>query len=130
MEYFRSNIFIGGWTISSNSLSANGIAINSNGSIKATNNRWSINSDGTATFYNVISNIGTIAGWHITEDDIYNDYGTHLNSQNEGGYSIITSSIDASGGRIGGCTITENGINGANWSLSASGGSIGGWNIT
>ena len=42
---------IGGWTIGTNTLSAGGITINSQGSISSSH--WSINSDGTAHFTNV-----------------------------------------------------------------------------
>lgn len=44
---------IGGWTISTNKLSASGIDISNTGYIMATNGNWRINSDGSATFKNV-----------------------------------------------------------------------------
>lgn len=52
-KLIATNGTIGGWTLSSNMLSANGIEINSTGYLRATNGNWRINADGTATFKNV-----------------------------------------------------------------------------
>lgn len=65
---------IGGWTISSNQLSANNLHIHSNGSIYTENysegeSGWSISSNGNA-YFNALyaSKSGTIGGWTINPD--------------------------------------------------------------
>lgn len=52
-KFISTSGAIGGWTISSNKLSASGIEIYSGGYLRATNGNWIINADGTATFKNV-----------------------------------------------------------------------------
>ena len=44
---------IGGWTLSNKTISANGITLDSNGSIKANNDKWSITSGGVANFKDI-----------------------------------------------------------------------------
>lgn len=67
---------IGGWTINTTNLSAGNIQLDSSGSIKHTGNNWSINSDGTATFSNIIVTGGTITLGGTT----LNSSGTKLTS--------------------------------------------------
>ena len=68
---------IGGWTIGSNSLSANGITISAAGSISSPH--WSINSDGTAHFTNVYLTNG-----NYTQGVNLIDFGTNF-GVNSGG---------------------------------------------
>lgn len=44
---------IGGWTLSNKTISANGITLDSSGSIKANNDKWSITSGGVANFKDI-----------------------------------------------------------------------------
>lgn len=145
---------IGGWTIGDRTLSATSsygtITIDSSGSITTGDivdntdpknpviiGGWTISANGKATFNDITANYGKIAGWTITEDSISNGT-TTLSSATaatvaawgNNGYDIVTSSIAAYGGSIGGCTLGPQGISGGNWSLSSTGGTIGGWNIT
>lgn len=152
-EVYASLGKIGGWTIGTDSLSSSKafskdgvnyvgkITIDSSGNIKCvvTNSstqvsttKWQLNNDGSATFKDINAESGTIAGWHIGTDKIYNDAGTTLGSANSyytDSYTIVTNSISASEGSIGGCTVDSNGISGSNWNLNSTGGRIGGWNI-
>lgn len=125
---------IGGWTINASTLTGGNVTINSSGTISCTVGgqlKWSIANDGSATFHNILADYGTIAGWSITSDEISNGRGTALQSSNYSvnRYTITTNSINASGGSIGGCSLSSGGLSGSNWSLSGSGGSVGGWSI-
>lgn len=69
---------IGGWTINTSSLSANGITINSNGSLTGgTDYAWSITKNGKATFSSadisgkITATSGKIAGYTINGDILY-----------------------------------------------------------
>lgn len=86
---------IGGWTLSSNMLTANGIEICSTGYLRATNSNWRINADGSASFKNVFvsgvqygSSFGNIS---------YTTNGTHGNFNN--GFSA-NKSFGLSGGAL------------------------------
>lgn len=86
---------IGGWTLSSNQLSANGIEMNSTGYLRATNGNWRINANGSASFKNVFvsgvqygSSFGNIS---------YTTNGTYGNFNN--GFTAGTS-FDVSGGAL------------------------------
>lgn len=124
---------IGGWTIGTNSLTGGNVIINSDGTISCTINndlKWKLDKSG-----DIFAKNGEIAGWKFTTNGLYNTHnGTYINSgwdasYNVNKYTIQTDSLSASGGSIGGCTLSSSGISGGNWSLSSSGGSIGGWSI-
>ena len=79
-----TNGSIGGWTITSNKLSASGIDISSTGYIMATNGNWRINADGTATFKNVFitgvqrgSQFGNVS---YTDNGTYGDFNNGLHA--------------------------------------------------
>lgn len=134
-EVYASAGKIGGWTINSATLTGGNVTINSNGNISCTTNgslRWALYNNGDATFHNITADGGTIAGWHITQDEISNQNGTALQSStySVNRYTITTNSINASGGSIGGCTLSSGGLSGTGWSLGGSGGSVGGWSIS
>lgn len=59
--------YIGGWEITSNTLTAGNITLNSNGSITGGSSyAWSIDTNGSAVFNNLTANgSGTIGGWKI-----------------------------------------------------------------
>lgn len=102
---------IGGWNIGSNSLNANGITINSNGSIYSPH--WSINADGTAHFTNVYLTNG-----NYTQGVNLIDFGTNfgVNSSGtmwakNGSFSGNISGSSVSGGSINGSAITGGSIN-------------------
>ena len=128
---------IGGWTINNSTLTGGNITIDSAGNMSCTVNgalKWKLDNNGLGTFHNIFADIGYIAGWHIEPESIWNDSGTSLNSNLSGSYhidryTIVTDSIKASGGSVGGCTISGSSISGGGWSLGPSGGTIGGWSI-
>lgn len=102
---------IGGWTIGTNTLSANGITINSQGSISSSH--WSINSDGTAHFTNVYLTNGN----YSQGVDLIN-FGTNfgVNSSGtmwakNGNFSGNISGSSVSGGSVRGAAITGGSIN-------------------
>lgn len=129
---------IGGWTINNSTLTGGNITIDSSGDIKCVVNgktMWKLDNAGQGTFHNILADTGYIAGWHIEPQSIWNDSGTSLNSNLSGNYhidryTIVTDSLKASGGSIGGCSVGSSSISGGNWSLGPSGGTIGGWSIT
>ena len=137
-EIYSAGGRIGGWTINNSTLTGGNITIDSAGNMSCTVNgtlQWKLDNNGLGTFHNIFADIGYIAGWHIEPESIWNDSGTSLNSNLSGSYhidkyTIVTDSIKASGGSIGGCTVGSNSISGGNWSLGPSGGLIGGWSIT
>ena len=137
-EIYSSGGKIGGWTINDSTLTGGNITIDSAGNMSCTVNgvlKWKLDNDGLGTFHNIFADIGYIAGWHIEPESIWNDSGTSLNSNLEGSYNIdrytiVTDSIKATGGSIGGCTVSDGSISGGNWSLTGTGGTIGGWQIT
>ena len=115
---------IGGWLISSNKLSATDghMELQSNGTLKGGSSyAWSINSAGTATFNRIKADKGgTIGNCTITENGIYSssDSGTwHINANGTASFNAIT----ATGGKIGGCTISGSSIYTANWKLNSNG---------
>ena len=69
---------IGGWTLSSNSLSANGITLSSNGSISANNGNWNITSGGKASFKDIDITGGgaTFKDWFDVEGNAWNNFQT------------------------------------------------------
>lgn len=101
---------IGGWNIGSNSLNANGITINSNGSIYSPH--WSINADGTAHFTNVyLTNGNYNQGVNLI------DFGTNfgVNSSGtmwakNGNFSGSISGSSISGGSVSGASLSGNAI--------------------
>lgn len=128
---------IGGWTISRDSLSANGITISSNGNIKGDN--WQINR-GDATFNNITANgTGHIGGWTISSYALTGG-GIELNS----GGSMRGPQWNISADGV--ATFTDvrissgNGTSTLNWgsnfsvdgggNLIANSGLIGGWNLS
>ena len=101
---------IGGWNIGSNSLNANGITINSNGSIYSPH--WSINADGTAHFTNVYLTNG-----NYTQGVNLIDFGTNfgVNSSGtmwarNGDFSGAISGSRISGGSVSGASLSGNAI--------------------
>lgn len=101
---------IGGWNIGENSLNANGITINSNGSIYSPH--WSINADGTAHFTNVYLTNG-----NYTQGVNLIDFGTNF-GVNSGGtmwarngdFSGSISGSSISGGSVSGASLSGNAI--------------------
>lgn len=102
---------IGGWTIGSNSLSASGITISSQGSISSSH--WSINSDGTAHFTNVYLTNGN----YTQGVDLIN-FGTNFGVNSggtmwakNGSFSGSISGSSVSGGTVKGASISGGSIN-------------------
>ena len=115
---------IGGWLISSNKLSATDghMELRSNGTLKGGSSyEWSINSAGTATFNRIKADKGgTIGNCSISENGIYStsEAGTwYINADGTASFNAIT----ATGGRIGGCTITGSSIYTGSWRLNSDG---------
>ena len=115
---------IGGWLISSNKLSATDghMELRSNGTLKGGSSyEWSINSAGTATFNRIKADKGgTIGNCTITENGIHSSssQGTwYINANGSASFNNIT----ASGGRIGGCTISNSSIYTGSWRLNSDG---------
>ena len=142
---------IAGWKVSDSALKSSNekLILKSSGTIcgnEGDAEKWSINSDGTATFSKVTitsanndgaSQIGGVyvgkngglqssnfelgtTGFQFTSNGILNAMGVNL-----GG------TIKASAGNIGGISISgsNSGISGTGWKLTSSGGKIGGWKI-
>ena len=94
---------------------------------------WKISNTGQAQFSNILADGGVIAGWHITSDSIYltdedGNIRTSLNSgwdatYNVNRYTIVTNSISAGGGSIGGWSFGNNSmqVGGATLTGGASG---------
>lgn len=104
---------IGGWTIGSTSLTAKGIAINSEGSINNGEN-WSIKSTGEATFKNA-----TITGGKITLGNVTIDAST-FSIENGDVYNYTIQQQGGSSGNSGTATMGKTTIGNGSW-LSASG---------
>lgn len=120
---------IGGWTINASTLTGGNLTIDSTGNIKCVSGgetKWELQNNG-----NITAKYGTIAGWTITSSGFYNaTTDTYLNANSGSGtYGISTSSINASGGYIAGCSFNGSTITGSNWSLGSGSSSIGGWTI-
>ena len=150
---------IAGWTISNTGLKANNIRIGSEGDIicsdKNGNYRWSIKSDGSATFSNLIAKEkGNIAGWTISSDGLSGNgitmksgeiYGTTTDGTGQKTNWSIKSdgatfnNLTVTGGsiKLGGFILDEKGFRkkdsetpGAGCiSADINGGTIGGWTI-
>ena len=106
------------------------VTINNDGSINCTNgstgNLWKIDSQGNAYFEMINAVGGYIAGWHIDGDSIWNDNGTELSASNSAvyntnRYTIVTNSIAASGGNIGGWNLSPSGFSAGSMGLNSSG---------
>ena len=115
---------IGGWLISSNKLSATDghMELRSSGTLKGGSSyEWSINSAGTATFNRIKADKGgTIGNCNITENGIHSNSsaGTwYINANGSASFNNIT----ASGGTIGGCTISNSSIYTGSWRLNSNG---------
>ena len=104
---------IGGWTIESTSLTAKGIAINSEGSINNGTN-WEINNKGEATFKNA-----TITGGKITLGNVTIDANT-FSIENGDVYNYTIQQQGGSSGNSGTATMGKTTIGNGSW-LSASG---------
>ena len=134
---------IGGWSIDRNALTADGIEINSRGSISVDaggNNSWSIESNGNATFNNLIANgKGSIAGWQISSNELSAD-GIRIKSSGsiEAHYGAGSGwKIQSDGrayfnsGKIGGWEIGSDRLTGGQMYLSSNGAVGGtGWSIS
>lgn len=108
---------IGGWNIGGNQLYSDSIELNSNGSIKHKGNNWEISSTGYATFKYV--NITTESPDYQSTIGSINILSNGLQSTNwsgssiGSGFQILNSGaatfddINARGGSIGGCKITD-----------------------
>ena len=94
---------------------------------KASNTKWSIDNNGDAIFHDIYADGGTIAGWFIDNEKIYQTTNgkrdgpikTQLNSagtaQSSGfDYSIITDAVNAAMATLGGVLIQNGLINGYN----------------
>lgn len=126
---------LGGWTIGSNEISANGIHLYSNGNITggSGNTAWSINNS-DATFNNIVANVGgQIGGWTIN--------GNTLTSGNiilNGSTGSITGSgfiLDSTGLKlqkagVNKLTFDTSGNLTIKGTIYASNGEIGSWSIT
>ena len=105
------------YTLNENVTGSN-ITINSDGSIYCTSkntNLWKIDKDGNAYFEMINATGGYIAGWHIDNDKIWNDNGTTLSASgqaiyNTNRYTIVTNSIAASNGNVGGWDMSPSGF--------------------
>ena len=78
-----------------------------NAVLYVTSSIWNIDNSGHAYFHDIEADGGYIAGWHIDDDAIWNDDGTKLSAAGDAvyetnRYTIVTNSIAASGGNIGG----------------------------
>ena len=109
---------IGGWTINSDTLTGGNITIDSNGNVKCdvnSTNMWKLDNAGKGYFHNIEADGGYIAGWHIESDKIWNDSGTSLNVGNSytvNKYTIVTDSIKATAGNVGGWSMDTSGFTG------------------
>lgn len=130
---------IGGWTIGATQLSAEGIIIDSKGSIKATAGKdghsWEIDSDGNATFNWITADGGTIGGITISKDEKGNPTGLYAGdggSVPKGkGFSIgKDGKITAGGAAIYGSCDWENGNYYLKMGLATNHPEVSGLNIT
>ena len=113
---------IGGWNLSSNKLSKNNIEISSTGYIKHTGGKWSINSDGSASFTDAYIE-GDITASNISGSEIS---GTEITGGSITGTSISNGgsfTVDASGNvKASSITITGGSIKiGSNFSVDSGG---------
>lgn len=114
---------IGGWNISSTTLSGGNTVINSGGSLSNSgggNGTWAINNDGSASFTNINASGGNIGNYTIS------------NGQLSNGNVTLTSDgkLQATGGHIGGWEISNSFLQGGQLTLSSSGAMSGpGWSI-
>lgn len=89
----------------------------STGTLKSVNNDWAINSNGTVVFKN-----GTIGGWTIGENDIYDgDSKNNANIRLSFDNDTNTGKIIAKAGTIGGWTINKNSISSGGLTLNKNG---------
>ena len=113
---------VGGWTISSSTLSAKNIVIDSNGSIRHTGGEWSIKSDGSASFTDAYIEgeitASDISGSKITGTEISGGSITGTTISNGGSFSVSAGgAVTASSITITGGSITI----GSNFSVDSSG---------
>ena len=121
---FSGNTTIGGWTVDNNSIKSKPdkndenkqISINSDGSIQANYNSkdktgWAINRDGTATFYQLNAQKGSIGGITIENNTLHDD-GKHF-------------VLGPSGCHFTGLTVTNNGVGVGNSGGASYGGGSG-----
>lgn len=118
-QMFSKSGKIGGWNIQQNRLYSssgnNGINIYSNGNISSKNwsstnkTGYSINWDGSASFYNINANRGTIGGCNIADNGIYSS-NWHIYSNGLATFS----NVQVTGGtiKLGGTTISASSFNG------------------
>lgn len=118
-QMFSKSGKIGGWNIQQNRLYSssgnNGINIYSNGNISSKNwsstnkTGYSINWDGSASFYNINANRGTIGGCNIADNGIYSS-NWHIYSNGLATFN----NVQVTGGtiKLGGTTISASSFNG------------------
>ena len=109
---------IGGWTIGTNSLKADELTLNSDGSLQGPT--WSITKEGLATFSNIrITNTKASGADDTTEILNIAKGDKHIIARNDG--TLDVNKIIAKGGTIGGFTLGKDTIFHGNLKLDASG---------
>ena len=114
---------IGGWNITKNKLSAGGMEIHSNGSMKGgSEHSWSITSAGVATFNRIKADVGgTIGNCNISVNGLFSN-GWHINADGSASFNNVT--ITGGNLQIGAASIGSDGH--ANFSdINVTGGKIG-----
>lgn len=118
-EIYSAGGRIGGWYINESTLYSKNIKLDSDGNIICTVNgtdMWKIDNAGKGYFHNIEADGGKIAGWQIDDDKIWNvNTGTVLSATGDATYqqnkyTIVTNSIAASNGNIGGWSTTPSGF--------------------
>ena len=135
---------IGGWTIGSSKLTGGNITLNSNGSISGGSDyKWSIATNGAATFNYIKANGGKIAGYNIDGDTLYGSQ-VGMDAENGDNYAFWAGAEKGNSanapfrvGHSGSLVATKATITGEitatsgsfTGTITANKGSIGGWTI-